>query len=120
MSYQVYGIPNCNTVKKALAWLSQHAIPFEFHNLKKEGITSTLLMEWCQQVGWAVLVNKQGTTWKKLDASVQASIISESKAISLMQKSVSIIKRPVITQHNNILAVGFNETLYKKIFVPSK
>jgi arsenate reductase len=115
--YQVYGIPNCNTVKKALDWLSQHNIPFTFHNFKKEGIEATTLKNWCQQAGgWQNLLNKQGTTWRKLDADTQQSITTEAKAIQLMQQMVSIIKRPVIVKGTTVVAIGFNEALYNTVF----
>ena len=116
MLYQVYGIPNCNTVKKALNWLTVHHVPHTFHNFKKEGIAVSVLKEWSIQVGWAVLLNKQGTTWKKLDTSIQETITTEQKAIALMQQSVSIIKRPVIVKDGTVVVIGFNETLYQQIF----
>lgn len=95
-------------------------MPYSFHNLKKEGITTAVLKEWSSQAGWNVLLNKQGTTWKKLDAQIQETVTTEQKAITLMQQSVSIIKRPVIVKEGTVVVVGFNEPLYQKIFKSKK
>ena len=116
--YTVYGIPNCNTVKKALDWLDKHKETFLFHNYKKEGITPVKLKSWSKQVGWEILLNKKGTTWRALDAATQATITNEKAAIDLMAASTSIIKRPVIEKDNTIVtAVGFDEKEYEKLFL---
>lgn len=109
---KVYGIPNCNSVKKALDWLKQHKIAFEFHDYKKLGIDKATLTEWIKQVGREVLVNQKGTTWKALDAEVQQSITNDKAAIQLMLDKNSVIKRPVIVTGNKII-VGFDEAVYK-------
>ncbi len=114
--YTVYGIPNCDTVKKTLDWLTEHDVPFSFHNYKKEGITTAKLKSWCKQKGWEVLLNKKSSTWRGLDEATQASITNEKTAIALMATSTSIIKRPVIEKDETVVAVGFNATEYKKIF----
>ena len=77
----VYAIPNCNTVKKALDWLQKNKIAYEFHAYKKKGITTTILTNWCKQVGWETLVNKKGATWRQLSPEVQASISTQKAAI---------------------------------------
>ena len=110
----VYAIPNCNTVKKALDWLQKNKIVYEFHNYKKKGITATLLTNWCKQVGWEALVNKKGATWRQLTPDIQASITTQKAAITLMMEKTSIIKRPLIEENGKILALGFDETEYKK------
>ena len=110
----VYAIPNCNTVKKALDWLQKNKIAYEFHDYKKKGITATILTNWCKQVGWEALVNKKGATWRQLSPEVQASISTQKAAIALMMEKTSIIKRPLIEEGGKIIALGFDETEYKK------
>ena len=110
----VYAIPNCNTVKKALDWLQKNKIAYEFHDYKKKGITTTILTNWCKQVGWETLVNKKGATWRQLSPEVQASISTQKAAIALMMEKTSIIKRPLIEEEGKILVLGFDETEYKK------
>jgi len=110
----VYAIPNCNTVKKALDWLQKNKIAYEFHDYKKKGITATILTNWCKQVGWETLVNKKGATWRQLTPDVQASISTQKAAIALMMEKTSIIKRPLIEEGGKIIALGFDETEYKK------
>jgi len=110
----VYAIPNCNTVKKALDWLQKNKIAYEFHDYKKKGITATVLTNWCKQVGWEALVNKKGATWRQLTPDIQASITTQKAAITLMMEKTSIIKRPLIEENGKILALGFDETEYKK------
>lgn len=110
---KVYAIPNCNTVKKSIDWLQHHKIPYEFHDYKKLGINSTILTNWCKQVGWEALVNKKGATWRTLTPDVQATITSQKAAIALMIEKTSIIKRPVLEIDHKIIALGFDETEYK-------
>lgn len=111
----VYGIPNCNSVKKALDWLKKHKIEYTFHDFKKAGITESKLKSWTKSVGWLALVNKKGTTWRKLDARTQETIRDEKTAIRLMLEKSSIIKRPVIEMDSEII-VGFDEDVYNKKF----
>lgn len=115
-TYIVYGIPNCNTVKKSLDWLNANNIPYTFHNYKKEGIEPEKLKEWSQQAGWESLLNKKGTTWRALDKETQDTITTAAKAIALMADKTSSIKRPVIEKDNKIVALGFNEEDYIKAF----
>ncbi len=107
----VYGIKNCDTVKKALSWLENHDVAYEFHDFKKLGVSEEKLKEWSSQLGWEALLNKRGTTWRKLDPSVQNSITSEDAALQLMRTQTSVIKRPVIESGNQLLH-GFDEELY--------
>ena len=113
-SLKVYAIPNCNTVKKALDWLKAHKIAYEFHDYKKLGATSTLLTNWCKQVGWEALVNKKGATWRLLPPATQASVSTQKAAIALMIEKTSVIKRPLLEKDGKIIALGFDETEYKK------
>jgi len=112
---KVYGIPNCNTVKKSVDWLKSNDLNFEFHDYKKEGITKEKLQEWSKEFGWEKLVNKKGTTWRALGPEQQQKIINESSAIDLMVEKPSIIKRPVI-ELGDKLVVGFDEEQYNDNF----
>ena len=107
---KIYGIPNCNTVKKTLDWFKEHQIDFEFHDFKKLGVSADMLDLWSQQVGWEALINKRGTTWKKLDSDVQNGINSKESAFLLMQEKTSVIKRPVIETASGNILLGFDET----------
>ena len=112
----VYGIKNCNTVKTAIDWLKKHKVEFEFYDLKK-GITPEDLKEWSSQVGWETLVNKKGTTWRQLDEKLKSTITNERNAISLMKDKTSVIKRPVVVRDGKVIAVGFENASYTKIFL---
>lgn len=113
----VYGIKNCNTVKSALDWLKKRNVDFEFHDYKSKGITEAKLKEWSKQVGWESLVNKRGTTWRKLDEATQLSITSEKSAIALMKEKTSVIKRPLIEKNDKVAALGFDEKEYQKLVI---
>ena len=110
----VYAIPNCNTVKKALDWLKDHKIAYEFHDYKKQGIANNKLTEWSKQIGWEALLNKKGATWRQLPKEIQETITSQKAAIPLMMEKTSIIRRPLIEENGKILVLGFDETEYKK------
>ncbi len=105
---KVYGIPNCDTVKKARAWLAERDVAHEFHDFKKQGVPADRLPHWSAQVGWEKLVNRKGTTWRQLDPAVQASLTDEASAHSLMQQHASVIKRPVVEWSNGAVTVGFS------------
>ncbi len=108
---KVYGIPNCDTVKKAINWLIQNELPFEFHDYKKEGVQAAALKKWCRAKGWETIFNKRSSTWKTLEKEQQLSINTQADAIALMLEHNSIIKRPVIESEGEILA-GFDEKEY--------
>jgi len=108
----VYGIKNCNTVKKALDWLSKEGIAYTFHDFKKEGITEEKLRTWENQTGWEPLVNKRGTTWRQLSPEEQLAVVDAASANRLMQAKTSVIKRPVIESPKGII-LGFNENEYQ-------
>lgn len=111
----VYGIPNCNTVKKALDWLKAHQIEFTFHDYKKKGISKEKLQEWESQVGWEALINKRGTTWKQLPPEVQAEVKNKEAAFELIIQKPSVTKRPLIESNNQII-LGFDEQDYSGFF----
>ena len=110
----LYGIPNCDTMKKARSWLDKHGIDYVFHDYKKLGVPQKELRKWIRQLGWEALLNTRGTTWRKLDEATRASV-NETKAIQIMLDNPSIIKRPVLDVDNQY-CVGFSEDSYKKIF----
>ncbi|MBK5277608.1 MAG: ArsC family reductase [Bacteroidia bacterium] len=112
----VYGIKNCNTVKSAITWLRENEIEFEFHDYKSKGIEEHKLKEWCKQVGWEVLVNKRGTTWRQLDKKIQDNVTNEKTAITLMMAKTSVIKRPLLEKGKKVSAIGFDEADYLKVF----
>lgn len=103
----VYGIPNCDTVKKARAWLTAHGAAHRFHDFKKSGAPTDVLTLWVQAVGRDKLLNRQGTTWRKLDAAMQASVVDDASAVALLQAQPSLIKRPVVSWADGI-TVGFD------------
>jgi len=108
---KMYGIPNCDTIKKARNWLKDNNVDYEFHNYKKDGVPEKELKKWIKATGWELLLNKRGTTWRKLDDAIKHNITKES-AIKIMLDNASIIKRPVVDDGKNIL-VGFAEDEYK-------
>ncbi|MFW2373079.1 MAG: ArsC family reductase [Gammaproteobacteria bacterium] len=110
----LYGIPNCDTMKKARSWLDEHGIDYEFHNYKKQGVPAAAVKSWVKQLGWEVLLNKRGTTWRQLDETTKANVDTQS-AIAIMQENPSIIKRPVLDMDGQ-LQVGFSEDNYQKLF----
>ncbi|HQS01296.1 MULTISPECIES: ArsC family reductase [unclassified Polaromonas] len=104
----VYGIPNCDTVKKARAWLAAHDVAHTFHDFKKQGVPADRLTAWERAVGWEKLVNRQGTTWRKLDPQLQAATVDAASARALMLAQPSVIKRPVVDWGSQV-TVGFDE-----------
>lgn len=112
---KLYGIPNCNTVKKARVWLDEHQISYEFHDFKKAGVNQEILDNWLSQHPWEKLVNRAGMTWRKLDDATKNSIVDNTTASKLMQEKSSVIKRPILEKDGNILALGFKEENYEQI-----
>ncbi len=112
---KLYGIPNCNTVKKARDWLESRAIACEFHDFKKHGVSAQLLENWLTQVPHEKLINRAGLTWRGLDDNTKAGIIDNASAISLMLTKTSAIKRPILEKDGKILYLGFDETQYQAL-----
>ncbi len=102
----LFGIANCDTVKKSRAWFDAEGVTYQFHDFKKQGVPEEALREWVQAIGWEALLNKKGTTWRKLDAATQAAVIDAESAISIMLTHSSSIKRPVVT-YGVQMAVGY-------------
>ncbi len=111
MHLKVYGIPNCDTVKKAITWLKDHDIEVEFHDYKKEGISKTKLKEWCTLTKWEHIFNMRSSTWKGLAKEGTPVPGTAAQAIALMQANNSVIKRPIIEVNNEII-LGFDENEY--------
>jgi arsenate reductase (glutaredoxin) len=105
-SITLYGIPNCDTVKKSRAWFDDHGKAYVFHDFKKQGVPEAALRQWVKALGWEALVNKKGTTWRKLDVATQAAVMDADSAIALMLANSSAIKRPVVVQGAKI-TVGY-------------
>jgi len=114
---KVFGIPNCDQVKKSQKWLKDHKIDFDFHDYKKLGTTKKQLIDWCKTVDWEVLLNKRSRTWKELCqkelSEEDSSKLTQSKAITLMQQHPTLIKRPVV-QNGKTIEVGFDSKIFDK------
>ncbi len=104
----VYGIPNCDTVRKARRWLDSHGVAFTFHDLRKDGLDAATLARWVEALGWEALLNRRGTTWRQLPQAHRDALDADS-AFALMLEQPAIIKRPVIEQ-SGAVSVGFSET----------
>lgn len=111
-SITLYGIPNCDTVKKARTWLADHGVDASFHDFKKAGVPEAKLPAWMKAVGWERLVNRQGTTWRKLDDTTKAAVVDAPSAARLMVEQASVIKRPVVEWGDGRVTVGFDEATF--------
>ena len=111
----MYGIPNCDTVKKARLWLAGHSVEYQFHDFKKQGLPLAQVGQWIKVVGYDKLLNRRGPTWRKLDAAVQASVVDQASAVAVMQLNSSVIKRPVVQWPNGQITVGFDPVLWRSL-----
>lgn len=109
---KLYGIKNCDSMKKAFTWLGERDIPYEFHDYKKSGVPRDRLVAWCRTLGWKTLLNTKGSTWRKLTPE-QQDITTQGKAVALMLEQPSIIRRPVIETAGGHLLVGFDPTMFE-------
>lgn len=116
----IYGIRNCDTVKKARAWLDEHNIAYQFHDYKTSGITEKHLRTWLKQIDRQQLVNRSGMTWRKLADEQKAKIVDDDTAIALMLAQTSVIKRPLVEIDGKVKALGFSVEEYKRLFVAIK
>jgi arsenate reductase (glutaredoxin) len=123
MTLTIYGIPNCDTVKRARAWLAGHGLPFVFHDFKKDGLTGVIVAGWLQRLPWDVLVNRKGTTWRGLPQARKDAILDAGSALALMLQFPSVIKRPVLVlevpapaQGQGQVQVGFSDSQYRQLF----
>ena len=110
----LYGISNCDTVKKAKNWLDQQHIDYRFHDFRKDGLDAATINGWLKSVAWDKILNKRSTSWRHLDASVQQSI-SDTNIVPLLAQNPTLIKRPILDS-NGIITIGFNMDTYQSIF----
>ncbi|MGV3742511.1 MAG: ArsC family reductase [Burkholderiaceae bacterium] len=115
MAVVLYGIPNCDTVKKARTWLAANAVQYTFHDFKKVDVSADMLKAWLATTEWEILVNRKGTTWRGLSEERKASVTDAQSAATLMQEFPSVIKRPVLSVDRKI-HVGFSPDNYQQIF----
>lgn len=111
----VYGIPNCDTVKRARAWLTEHRLAYQFHDFKKAGVPPQELAAWCEQLGWERVLNRAGTTWRKLDEAARAVVVDSASAQALLLSEASAIKRPVVCWADGRLSIGFSPAQFAEL-----
>ena len=109
----VYGITNCDTVKRALAWLEDRGVEHGFHDFKRNGVPQERLDDWIARLGWEAVINRKGTTWRKLDEGAKAAVIDARSACQAMVEHSSLIKRPVVEWPDGEITVGFTHELFK-------
>ena len=114
MATKIYGIKNCDTMKKAFVWLEKHGVAYDFHDYKTAGVTRTALAAWCKAAGWETVLNRAGTTFRKLSDGDKQNL-TEAKAIALMIAQPSMIKRPVLETGGKI-EIGFKAENYAAVF----
>ena len=107
MNITVYGIPNCDTVKKARAWLDDNSVAYQFHDFRKLGVPAQRLEAWLATAGWEKILNRKGSTWRKLDVSVRDGVTDAASAQKIMLSQPSVIRRPV-TEWGSGVTVGFD------------
>ena len=105
---RLYGIPNCDTVKRARRFLEEHGRAADFHDFRRDGLDIERLQRWSRALGWEALLNRRGTTWRRLDAAAQARAEAEDGALALMQAQPSLIRRPVMEWPDGSVSVGFD------------
>jgi arsenate reductase (glutaredoxin) len=109
----LYGIPNCDTVKKARTWLAEHSVDYQFHDFKKQGVPEPDLDGWIKAAGWEKLLNRRGPTWRKLDAEIQASVVDAVTAKRVILLNSSVVKRPVVRWADGQITVGFDAAVWQ-------
>ena len=119
MTTTLYGIPNCDTVKKARTWLADNGHDFTFHDFKKQGLERARVQSWLDELDWETLVNRKGTTWRNLPDERKAQVVDKAGALELMLENPSVIKRPVL-QGVGPVSVGFSAGQYADKFASAK
>ena len=112
-SLQIFGIPNCDTVKKARAWLGAQGLGYDFIDFRKQGLTEAQLQAWIAQLGWQALVNTRGTTWRKFSDDERAGVTDAATASALMRAQPSLIRRPVVQWQAGEVSVGFDPAAWQ-------
>jgi Spx/MgsR family transcriptional regulator len=112
----LYGIKNCDTIKKACRWLDENNVAYRFHDYRADGLNADLMQKFIDELGWEALLNTRGTTWRKLDESLRASINNAESAAALMIEMPAIIKRPLLWTPGQPMLLGFNESSYQRYF----
>lgn len=115
MNTVLYGIPNCDTVRKARAWLAGRGVEVVFHDYRKQGVPEAELRGWVKMLGWDALLNRKGTSWRKLDPARQAQVTDADSAMALMREQPSVIRRPVLLR-GEALRVGFDAADWARLF----
>lgn len=113
---EVYGIPNCDTVKKARVWLTDHQIEYTFQDFKKITVSEALVTEWINAFGLEVAINKRGTTWRKLSDNEKSLCENTDTALPIILSNLSMVKRPIIVSNNKAVLIGFNIDDWAKYF----
>lgn len=113
---RIFGIKNCDTMKKARAWLDAHQIAYEFHDYRQDGADTELLSEFARHIDWTQLLNKRGTTWRQLDKTEQDAVTDAQSAIRLMSEKPALIKRPVLVSADGRYRLGFKADDYQQFF----
>jgi len=111
----LYGIKNCDTVRKARKWLETHNITYHFHDFRADGLTGEQLQRWCKLAGWETLLNRRGTSWRQLPPQTRDNI-DEASALELMRQNPTLIKRPVLERDDGALLIGFSESEFQRTF----
>lgn len=114
----VYGIENCDQVRKARAWLRARGLAHRFHDFRRDGLDAARLASWLGRVPWDSLLNRRGLAWRKLDPARRAQVTDAASAAELMLEDPTLVKRPVL-EHEGGIAVGFSETVYESLFPPA-
>lgn len=108
----VYGIPNCDTVKRARAWLDAAGLAYRFHDFKKAGVPADALARWIAEFGWERVINRAGSTWRRLDEASKSGVVDAASAQALALAQASVIKRPVVHWADGRLSIGFSPELF--------
>jgi len=110
----VHGIPNCDTVKKARTWLTDHGVEHHFHDFKKQGVPEAALDRWLSAAGWGTVINRKGTTWRQLDGATRAGVHDAASARTVALANPSVIKRPVVQWADGSITVGFDAAAWQQ------
>jgi len=110
----VYGIPNCDTMKLARAWLSDQGLSYQFHDYKRAGVPPEQLQRWLKELGWEKILNRTGTTWRKLDEATKGAVVNPASAGALMLAQPSVIRRPIIEWDDGRLTAGFSPETFSR------